>query len=173
MRLGERLLLVTGTSMVLWLVSSGRAVAQEGPAPERRAIPGITAPDPYPQACVSCHVVLPDGMDVRLSALVKQWTDGADSVLLAKAQSAAPAGLTLTGKHPDVSSTLGDIPAGCLGCHGRNATLAPPFTRLLHRIHLVGGESNIFVSMLGGECTYCHKLDMASGAWSIPSGPEP
>jgi cytochrome c553 len=160
-------------AVLLLLATPGGLRAQEAAAPPVRAIPGITADDPFPQACVSCHVVLPDGMDVRLSALMKPWMDRVDTLLLAAAQSAAPAGLTLTGKHPDASAALADIPAGCLACHGKNATLAPPFTRLIHRIHLTGGNTNLFVSMFQGECTYCHKLDKRSGAWSIPSGPEP
>lgn len=173
MRTGGRVLGLAGALPVLLVVSSGRAAAQEPPAPAVRAIPGITAPDPFPQACVSCHVVLPDGMDARLSTLVKGWTAGTDSVLLAKAQAAAPAGMKLTGRHPDVSRVVGDIPAGCLACHGQTATMAPSFARMLHRIHLVGGDANHFITMFGGECTLCHKLDPVTGAWSIPSGKEP
>lgn len=143
---------------------------QELPMP---AVPGITAADDFPGACVSCHVVLPDGMDVRLSTLMQGWQVEVDSILLAKAQTAAPAGLTLAGKHPEATKSLQSIPGGCLTCHGGNATLAPPFNRLMHLIHLVGGEANHFMTMFQGECTYCHKLDSGSGAWSIPTGPEP
>jgi len=166
MRLAGVLLL----QMAVW---SGWAAAQEGPPPPPRAIPGITAPDMFPEACVSCHVVLPDGHDVRLSTLVRQWMTGVDSLLLATAQSTAPAGLTLTGRHPNVATALASIPDGCLTCHGRETTLAPPFARLLHRIHLGGGETSIFLSAFQGECTHCHKLDRTSGAWRIPSAPEP
>lgn len=147
--------------------------AQEAGAPPVRAIPGITADDPFPQACVSCHIVLPDGRDVRLSTLMTHWMDGVDSLLLAAAQSAAPAGVRLIGRHPDATMSLSDIPAGCLSCHGGAATAAPPFSRLMHRTHLVGGSDSVFLSTFQGECTYCHKLDKTSGAWSIPSGPEP
>jgi len=149
------------------------AAAQEVGDTSLRPIPGITAEDAFPMACVSCHVVLPDGRDVRLSSLLMGWMDEVDPILLAKAQSAAPAGLTLAGRHPEAAEALSDIPAGCLVCHGSDATLAPPFARLLHRIHLVGGEENHFLTMFKGECTYCHKLDATSGAWRIPSGPEP
>ncbi|HSM18327.1 MAG TPA: hypothetical protein VK845_15175, partial [Gemmatimonadales bacterium] len=72
--------------------------AQETGGPPVRAIPGITADDPFPRACVSCHVVLPDGRDVRLSTLMTHWTDGVDSLLLVTAQSAAPAGVRLIGR---------------------------------------------------------------------------
>lgn len=173
MRTSRRPLSHVGSVVVMLLAARGGIQAQETPTRTVRAIPGITADDPFPQACVSCHIVLPDGMDVRLSTLMTHWMSGVDSLLLATAQSAAPAGLTLVGKHPAASPALADIPTGCLVCHGKTATLAPPFARLIHRIHLTGGNTNHFLSMFQGECTYCHKLDKASGAWSIPSGPEP
>jgi hypothetical protein len=110
-------------------------------------------------------------MDVRISTLLDRWMQGADSALVALAQSAAPAGMTLTGIHPTASAT--DIPKSCLMCHNRASTMAPPFARLLHRIHLTGGAESIYLSMFQGECTYCHKLDRSTGAWSIPSGQEP
>lgn len=163
-----------GATLAVLMSMAPRAVlAQDAPAPGPRSIPGITAEDPFPEACVSCHVVLPDGMDVRLSTLMKGWVVGVDSVLLATAQSTAPAGLILSGKHPDVPEPSAGTPAGCLMCHGTDAMQAPPFSRLMHRIHLTGDETSIYMSMFQGECTYCHKLDVTSGAWSIPSGPEP
>jgi cytochrome c553 len=148
------------------------APAQEIESAQLAAIPGITAEDEFPAACSSCHVVLPDGMDVRLSTLMRQWEVEVDTSLLAKAQAAAPAGLALVGRHPDAEASLQSIPLGCLTCHGRDATLAPPFARLMHRVHLVGGEANLYLTLFRGECTYCHKLDPESGAWSIPTGPE-
>jgi len=159
--------------VILALGAPRVATAQEAQPPALPAIPGITADDHFPAACVSCHVPLPDGLDARLSALMAQWQVKVDSVLLAKAQAAAPAGLRLEGRHPAASESLQSIPLGCLACHGRNATQAPPFARLMHRIHLAGAEENHFLTMFGGECTYCHKLDPESGAWSIPSVPEP
>lgn len=159
-----------GAFLALLTAGAGKAAAQQPAPPGPRAIPGITADDPFPQACVSCHVVLPDGMDVRISTLLGLWMQGADSALVALAQSAAPAGMTLTGTHPAASAS--DIPKNCLMCHGRTSTMAPPFARMLHRIHLTT-EGGIFLSMFQGECTYCHKLDRTTGAWSIPSGAEP
>jgi len=53
-----------------------------------RAIPGITAKDAYPQACVSCHV-----KEMRISALLTK----------------------LPKKHPTVNAK--DIPASCMKCH--------------------------------------------------------
>jgi len=148
------------------------APAQDVDRERMRAIPGITAEDDFPLACVSCHVMLPDGMDARISTLMQRWRVDVDSTLLAKAQASAPAGLKLAGKHPEAQESLQSIPLGCLTCHGRDASLAPPFNRLIHSIHLVGGEANHFMTMFRGECTYCHKLDPGSGAWSIPTGTE-
>jgi len=38
---------------------------------------GNTAVDPYPNGCVSCHVLdKSKGKDERLSVVLKQWTDG-------------------------------------------------------------------------------------------------
>jgi len=136
-------------------------------------IPGITADDEFSGACVSCHAVLPDGTDVRLSSLMRQWRVEVDSMLLAKARAAASPGLLLEGRHPDAEESLKSIPLGCLTCHGSDATRAPPFNRLMHLTHLVGDEANHFLTMFRGECTYCHKLDPDSGGWSIPTGPEP
>ena len=145
-----------------------QAFAQEkavAPAqPKVRAIPGVTAEDRFPGGCVDCHVKMPE-MDVRISTLMKQWSEKVPAPLLAKAEAAAPTGAKLQGKHPLVPQSLGDIPAGCLKCHGKNATKAPPFARLLHAIHLTGGEQNHFLTLFQGECTYCHKLDVATGAW--------
>jgi len=149
------------------------SAAQQAPARPARAIPGITTADSFPQACVSCHVVLPSGMDVRLSTLVQQWMEGADSSLLAMAQSVAPPDAVLTGRHPRTSASLRNIPTGCLSCHGESGTSGVPFGKLMHRIHLTGGPQSIYLTAFQGECTYCHKLDLATGAWSIPSGPEP
>lgn len=147
--------------------------AQEAPPPPPRSIPGVTADDPFPAACVSCHIVLPDGMDVRLSTLMSQWEGGVEPPLLEAAQASAPTGVTLTGRHPPMGDASRDIPAACLTCHGRTSNIAPPFARLMHRVHLGGGPTSIFLTAFQGECTYCHKLDLTSGAWSLPSASEP
>lgn len=162
------------------LLGTGRAGAQppdSGSAPPApppaRKVPGLTAADPFPKGCVSCHVNMPDRkMDARLSTLLKGWTTKVEPALLAKAQAAAPAGIQLKGKHPAATSALKNIPAGCIKCHGSTSKKAPPFTRLLHLVHLTG-EGNHYLAEFQGECTFCHKLDRKTGAWSIPSGPEP
>lgn len=144
----------------------------QAPQPVRK-IPGITAEDPFPHGCVDCHINRPDmNMDVRISTMMKQWNDKVEPTLLTKAQTCGPSGVKLKGKHPIVTNALKDIPAGCLKCHSKVSTEAPPFSRMLHIIHLSGGEKNHFLTMFQGECTYCHKLNLSTGKWSLPSGPE-
>jgi hypothetical protein len=157
----------------LFLLAAGQAVAQDAPPPPRK-IPGITTEDQFAQACVGCHVNRTDiGLDVRLSTLMKQWYTEVPAPLLEKARAAASAGATLKGKHPVVAASLQDIPGGCLRCHAKTSKTAPPFAQLLHAVHLTGGAENPFLTFFQGECTHCHKLDRATGTWSIPSGPEP
>lgn len=130
--------------------------------------------DPFEQGCVSCHVVDPaSGMDHRLSIRMKEWTAGRVAPgLLERSKAAAPSGVTLKGRHPEVDDSFEDIPAACLDCHGTDSRKAPPFTRLVHLVHLVGGEQNVFVKAFNGDCTHCHKLDEQTGQWRLPSGPE-
>lgn len=154
--------------------SSGAPGAAPIAPPLARKIPGITAPDAFPNACVSCHVNVPEQkLDARLSTLMKGWTIKVDSTLLATAQAAAPAGVTLRGKHAPVTAALRNIPAGCIRCHGADSKKAPPFARMMHLIHLTRGDENHFMTFMQGECTHCHKLNAATGVWSIPSAPEP
>jgi len=147
--------------------------AQPPAPPPPRAIPGITASDGFPGGCVDCHVNRPDiGLDTRISVLMTRLAAGANPKLVAAARSAAAPGLALTGRHPDVPDVRADIPGACLRCHARGSDSAPEFARMLHTLHLEGGEANHFMTIFQGECTYCHKLDAATGSWSIPSGPE-
>jgi mono/diheme cytochrome c family protein len=151
-------------------------VAAKTPAsaatPAARKIPGINVADPYPKACIDCHVNKPP-TDARLGPLMQQWMAGkVNPALLATVQGSAPAGLKLKGKHPDATDALEDIPAACAECHTDDSKKAPPLAGMVHRIHLVGGDKNHFVTDYQGECTYCHKLNAATGAWSVPSGPE-
>lgn len=153
------------------------------PAPEKKVkqaaasemklsdIPGLTTPDKTPHACVDCHVNHPESnMDFRLPSILAQWKNGADPKVFEKAKAAAPEGKTLAGKHPDVSAQIQVIPNDCLACHMRDSQMAPPFAKLLHAIHLVGGKDNHFLAVVKGTCTNCHKLDAKTGAWHMGSG---
>jgi len=142
----------------LWVVA---------PAPGRAA-------DAFPNGCVSCHVVdKAKGVDHRLSSALARWTSGkVDPGLLAKSQASAPAGVTLKGRHPAAEDALEDIPGACLDCHDAGSRKAPPFVRLMHLVHLVGGDGNVYVTEFKSNCMNCHKLDAKSGEWSLPSGAE-
>ena len=131
------------------------------------------AADAYPNGCVSCHVVSKDKtQDHRISTLLKAWTAGKiDADLLAKSKASMPAGVAFKGKHPAADDALEDIPSACMDCHGADSKKAPPFTRLMHLVHLTGAK-NEFVTTFKSDCTSCHKLDVKNGEWSIPSGPE-
>ena len=131
------------------------------------------AADPFPKGCVSCHTVdKTKGTDHRLSTALAQWTASkVDPGLLAQSKASAPAGVALKGKHPAAEDSLEDIPNACLDCHDPGSKKAPPFSQLLHLVHLTGAN-NTFVTTFKGDCTHCHKLDAKTGAWSMPSGPE-
>ena len=177
-RVGQIAVTILASLAVVPLLLVGEASSREPapggspPAPPPvREIPGITTADVFPGACVDCHVVYPEiNLDARLSTHLKRWNEGVEPAFLARVQAYAPAGVTLAGKHPEVAAS--DIPASCLECHGRAASGAPPFARMLHGIHLTGGESNHFLTLFQGECTHCHKLDPATGGWRLPSGGE-
>lgn len=132
------------------------------------------AVDPYPNGCVSCHVVdKAKGTDHRLSVALAKWSTGKiDAGLLAQAKASAPAGLTLKGKHPSAEDSLEDMPSGCLDCHSADSKKAPPFARLIHLVHLTGGANNTYVTTFKSDCMNCHKLSTKTGEWSMPSGPE-
>lgn len=150
------------------------APAGETKGPPVRAIPGLTAPDQFARGCVDCHVVLPDRkMDVRLSTLMKQWQEKVEPALLDRVRAFSPAEMTLKGVHPKVPVAGSEVPKACLTCHSRASKVAPPLGRLLHGLHLVGGEKNVFMTQFQGECTHCHRLDAATGNWSLKGGAEP
>jgi len=136
-----------------------------------RPIPGITAKDAFPNGCVDCHLVVKDG-DMRMSTLMATWTKAVPEPLLAKTRAASADASKIKGKHPALPNVKTNIPQTCLGCHKKGSTIAPPFSQLLHTIHLVGGAQNKFVTMFQGECTHCHKLDQKTGAWKVATAAE-
>jgi hypothetical protein len=158
-----------------FLTFTARAQIEEKSAPQTpmRSIPAITSVDRFPHGCVDCHINYPEmKMDTRISTIMKQWNNEVDPKLLAKVRASASSEIVLKGKHPIVADALKDIPAGCLKCHSKESKEAPPMSQMLHLIHLSGGEENHFLSLFQGECTHCHKLNLSTGRWSMPSGPE-
>lgn len=157
------------------LAPTGPSVAAQPPGglPPARKIPALTAPDTHPKGCVDCHIQYPDlKKDERISTLMASWTTKVDTGLLKKAQAAAPAGVTLKGKHPRTTTAAKEAPRSCIGCHSKGSKTAPPFAQMIHLIHLTGGNENKFLAIFQGECTLCHKLDAATGQWTMPSGVE-
>lgn len=130
-----------------------------------RAIPGINAKDPFPAACVDCHVE-----DHRLSTMLAKWNGKVDAKTLAAMQAFVPKGITLKGKHPPVATK--NIPASCMKCHTATSKVIPPLAALMHGIHFGKADRSEFVTQFGGECTHCHKLNRANGTWSLPGGAE-
>jgi hypothetical protein len=137
-------------------------------------ISGITSVDEFPHACVSCHKNYKEmNMDVRLSTVLKEWSEnGVKAELLAKIQAAAPEGVNLKGKHSFKSNDNTSIPEDCNKCHGKSMKTALPISQLVHIIHLNGGKNNNFITVYQGQCTHCHKLDMKTGIWSVVNGKE-
>lgn len=156
----------------------GVAQAQESPIAESTPrpsftpllpIPGLQAMDQTPNACVDCHVRQGD-VDMRLSTRIAALGMGAPEELMAKARAAAPKGKELGGWHPNLPpAAFGNIPGACLRCHKQDSQMAPPFSRLIHLIHLTEAS---FAKDAGGGCGSCHKLDGNSGQWAIPNGAE-
>jgi len=140
--------------------------------PPARKVPGLTIEDKFPNGCVDCHINMPDiNQDERISTLMSNWTEKVEEELLKKAQSVASS-IELKGVHPLATKSLEDIPSACITCHNSASNMAPSFAALLHVIHLTGGEENHFLTIFQGECTYCHKMNAATGVWTTPSGPE-
>jgi hypothetical protein len=141
--------------------------------PPARKIPGITTDDPYPNGCVDCHINYPEmNMDTRFSTLMKLWRVRVDSLLMEKVKDSAPEGMILKGKHPNAPASFNNIPGDCMICHSKKSKTVPPFAKMIHKIHLTGGEENPFLTLFQGECTYCHKLNLSNGSWMMPSASE-
>lgn len=153
-------------------------LAQEEPSgppelPPVRAIPGITAEDQFPNACVDCHIDYGEtNMDKRLSTIMEPWGDEVDPAVLEAAQAVVGPGIELMGAHPPLDVAGMSIPEECMLCHVGDDSEAIPFAPLVHKIHLAGGSDSIFLRVFQGECTHCHKLDQATGQWQVPSGSE-
>ncbi len=149
-------------------------LAPAGAVAQARQIPGITADDPFPGGCVDCHIQYPDrNLDVRFSTLLALWEREVSPELLARSKASTEPGVTLQGMHPETKpDVIKDIPGACVDCHRRRSDEAPILSRLVHLTHLTGGAESVFLNEFKGECTLCHKLDLKTGAWSMPSGPE-
>jgi len=50
--------------------------AQAAGPPPPPPLAGITAVDPFPQGCVDCHIVLPNGEDHRMNVGIRRFQEG-------------------------------------------------------------------------------------------------
>lgn len=105
-----------------------------------------------------------------MSTALERWSKAVEPELLTKVEATLPVGRSLEGKHPSVGA-LAQVPAACIECHSRTVA-ASPFAAMIHLIHLSDGEENHFMTVFGGRCTHCHKIDLETGRWSVPSGAE-
>jgi hypothetical protein len=164
--------IMISTAAAIALTAMTIAAGTQTKPPQPRQIPGITAKDTFPGGCVDCHAVTKDG-DMRLSTALAKWKGEVPAPLLAKAKAASADPAKVKGKHPPTPNPKANIPQSCLtGCHKKGSTIAPPFTQLVHAIHLSGGGQNLFLTKFQGECTHCHKLDQKTGGWKIGNGSE-
>ncbi len=163
-----------GVALGLILTTLNQVNATEPKAaPSPREIPGITADDMFPSGCVNCHLNFTDrNMDTRISTSLAKWTEKVEPKLLEKAQAASSQGVVLVGKHPSATESLTDIPMACIECHSSMSQKAPSFGQMIHLIHLSGGQDNHYMTLFQGECTHCHKLNLNTGKWFIPSDSE-
>ncbi|MBE0478971.1 hypothetical protein IBX65_07655, partial [Candidatus Aerophobetes bacterium] len=109
-------------------------------------IPGITVEDTKPAGCIDCHRKVSEERDYRLTRYIEE---------LARKE-----------EHPDVVAAMNTIPTDCMTCHSKTAAKAlrtEPFATMQHRIHLVGGEENHFITVYQGNCTWCHAFNTETG----------
>ena len=112
-------------------------------------------------------------MDVRLSVQMGRWTEHVPETVLERLRPLLAGGAELSGRHPRLPATIyEDIPESCTSCHSGEREAVPALAPMLHALHLTGGADNHFITLFGGACTLCHKLDAETGRWYVPSGPE-
>jgi hypothetical protein len=175
MRTSPRRTISTRIALVVGMAGIAGAVAAATAQAEPPAIPGLTAPDEFPNGCVDCHVERADVEGhMPISKVLEQWQTEVPADLLGKLTKVTPEGTKLKGKHPKVPPKMleAGIPDSCLMCHKAGSTMAAPLSAYMHDIHLVGGAENQFLTVFGGQCTHCHKFDKATAQWSLASGSE-
>jgi cytochrome c2 len=138
------------------------APAAAAPAPAKAA-PVAAAEDKSPNGCVDCHKG-----DSDLLTVLAPLKTAVPPAFAELAKKAAPEGMALKGKHPDVAAKK-NIPQDCLTCHKADSKLAPSLNRLAHLSHLVGGEK---FAKAGGSCASCHKLNADTGAVTLKMPPK-
>jgi len=111
-------------------------------------LPGLTSTDEHPKGCVDCHVDAVGGKDFRLNAVL-----------------AAIKG------HPNIAKVVKILPKDCTMCH-KEGSKVPALGFVLHKAHFGPDPAkSAFVANYQGSCLNCHKLDLATGAMTLKSGP--
>lgn len=128
------------------------------PRPPRRVIHGLALAglfglvlspaalpaDDFPNGCVSCHVVLPDGADKRLAAVLGEIG------------------------HVSLKGKVSQVPTDCIACHEKKVDTK--FSVLIHQAHFGSPDKNLFVQHFGGDCRHCHVMDAESGEPKVKAG---
>jgi cytochrome c553 len=135
-----------------------KAAAPAKAAPAAAAAPAATVEDKAPNGCVDCHKGEAD-----LLAVLAPLKAAVPPAFTELAKKAAPEGMTLKGKHPDVAAKK-NIPQDCMTCHKADSKMAPSLGRLAHLAHLAASEK---FTKAGGSCASCHKLNADTGVVSL------
>ncbi|MBI5708031.1 MAG: hypothetical protein HZC36_13700 [Armatimonadetes bacterium] len=141
----RRSILASILPVAIGALAVGFGSSLQTPAPSPK-IPGLTAPDKFPNGCVDCHIKLPNE-DVRLNVALK------------------------TVKHHPSVAGLKTIPTDCGRCH-RDGSPAGVLKTVLHKAHFQKKAESKFVTMFQGNCLACHALDAATGKVTVKSGPK-
>jgi len=147
--------LLLGTVVLLLMGGVGLVTFSQEEELSVPEIVGITVEDVNVNGCVDCHNNDSADSDYRLSTTIKELSE--------------------QGKHSDVSAMVNIIPNDCVMCHSEQMAEGmgtEPLGPMMHKIHLVGGADNYFITGYEGQCTHCHALDKETGEFSIKSGEE-
>lgn len=106
--------------------------------------PGASADDEFPRGCVSCHVVLGNGEDKRLSAVLAEIG------------------------HVSLQGRVARVPTDCIACHDKKGDT--PFSVVIHKAHFGTPDKNVFVQRFGGDCRACHVMDATTGEAKLKEG---
>jgi hypothetical protein len=106
--------------------------------------PVATAADEFPQGCVSCHMVLPDKADKRLSVVLAELG------------------------HLPIKGKVARVPADCIACH--DSKVDTPFSVIVHKAHFGSPDKNEYIKRFGGDCRNCHTMDGATGQAKLKQG---
>lgn len=107
--------------------------------------PSVVGADDYPEGCVSCHIQRQGQTDLRLNMLLAQIG------------------------HPEFRARK--VPRDCTRCHRpEEGSDDPKFSQLIHAIHYDVPATNTFITVYGGDCQECHKMNAEEGEAEVKTG---